>query len=141
MAEEVALKPAAGFSPFFAFANAGVALTGLDGATLFHSVTIGIVAGLLFGKLVGVFGFTWVACRLGFAQKPSSVTWGQVAGIALLCGVGFTMSLFIAGLAYEHGHYDHFMGDRLGILIGSTLAALSGMLILWLKLPVSAENN
>lgn len=127
--------------PVFAFANAGVALTGLDGATLFHSVTVGIVAGLLLGKLVGVFGFTWVACRLGFAQKPDTVTWAQVAGIALLCGVGFTMSLFIAGLAYQHGHYDHFMGDRLGILLGSTLAAILGMLVLWFKLPASAENR
>ena len=127
--------------PVFAFANAGVALTGLDAATLFHSVTMGIVGGLLVGKLVGVFGFTWVACRLGFAQKPDAVTWGQVADISLLCGVGFTMSLFIAGLAYQQGHYNHFMGDRLGILLGSTLAALLGMLVLWLKLPARAQND
>ena len=127
--------------PVFAFANAGVALSGLSVATLLHSVTLGIASGLVVGKLFGVFGFTWIACRLGLAEKPGDVSWGQVFGIAMLCGVGFTMSLFISGLAYQQGHYDHFMGDRLGILFGSAVAAVLGLMILAFVLPKTVVSE
>ena len=124
-----------GILPLFAFANAGLALSGVGLPDLFHHVTLGIIAGLVIGKLVGVFGFAWLATAVGLARRPADAPWSSVLGIAALCGVGFTMSLFIAGLAYERGDAAYFMGDRLGILIGSGLSALIGMTLLWRYLP------
>ncbi|MGR8947651.1 MAG: Na+/H+ antiporter NhaA [Gammaproteobacteria bacterium] len=126
--------------PLFAFANAGVAISGVSSATLFHSVTLGIMGGLVLGKFVGVFGFTFIASLLGLARRPSDVSWGQIAGVSVLCGVGFTMSLFIAGLAYQQGHYEHFIGDRIGILIGSAIAASLAIAILAVTLPRGSES-
>jgi Na+:H+ antiporter, NhaA family len=120
--------------PLFAFANAGLALNEIGMSDLTHHVTLGIVVGLVVGKLVGVFGFAWLATMVGLAKKPDDASWTSVLGVAALCGVGFTMSLFIAGLAYEHGDAAYFMGDRLGILLGSTLSAVVGMSILHLSL-------
>lgn len=123
--------------PLFAFANAGIAMAGIEVSTLMHSVTIGVAVGLVVGKFVGVVGFAWLGVLFGLADKPTEISWGQLAGVAFLCGVGFTMSLFIAGLAFEQGHYAYFMGDRLGILLGSAVAALLGMLTLAIVLPKS----
>jgi NhaA family Na+:H+ antiporter len=126
--------------PLFAFANAGLALGGMSMDAVTHHVTLGIIAGLVVGKLIGVAGFAWFATLLGLARRPEGATWGSVIAIAALCGVGFTMSLFIAGLAYQHGETTYFMGDRLGILIGSTISAIVGCTLLWRTLPKDANE-
>jgi len=129
---EHSLRPWVTFAilPLFALANAGVPLDGIDAALLLHPVTLGIAVGLFAGKLVGVFGFTWLAVRLGFGSLPSSASWRHVIGIALLTGIGFTMSLFLGALAFPdealHGHI------RVGVLAGSTCAAIAG--VLWLRM-------
>ena len=115
--------------PLFALANAGVPLQNLSLAVITHPVTVGIALGLLLGKFVGVFGFTWLAVRLGFGSLPAEVSWRQVAGVAWLTGIGFTMSLFLGALALPA---DELQGPvRLGVLLGSTAAALIGSL--WLR--------
>jgi len=114
--------------PLFALANAGVPLSqaGLDVFT--HPVTLGIALGLLLGKLIGVFGFSWIAVRWGFGTLPAGVGWSHVAGVAMLTGIGFTMSLFLGGLALPD---DALQGQvRLGVLAGSTCAAIAGALCL-----------
>jgi NhaA family Na+:H+ antiporter len=117
--------------PLFAFANAGLNLTGLSLDVLFEPVPLGIMMGLVLGKQIGVFSFAWAAIKLGFAKLPVGVNWRQLYGVAVLCGIGFTMSLFISGLAFEHGGAaDYIAADRLGILIGSLLAGLWGYIIL-----------
>jgi len=121
--------------PLFAFANAGLSLGGITLDVLTYPVTMGIVVGLMLGKLVGVAGFAWLATVLGIARRPEDASWRCVIAVAALCGVGFTMSLFIAGLAYQHGDAAGLLGDRLGILLGSTLSACLGMLLLWRFLP------
>ncbi|MNL44894.1 Na(+)/H(+) antiporter NhaA [compost metagenome] len=87
---------------------------------------MGIAAGLLVGKTVGVFGLTWLAVKIGLAALPQGANWGQVLGVAILCGIGFTMSLFVGSLAFEPGVSDFAGMDRMGILTGSILAALIG---------------
>lgn len=120
--------------PLFAFANAGVTLGqgGID--MLFGSVPLGIASGLFIGKQVGVFVFSLLAVKLGIAARPASMSWKQLYGVSLLCGVGFTMSLFIGTLAFEHGGGD-IAADRLGILAGSILSAVAGYLVLKFTLP------
>ncbi len=116
--------------PLFAFANAGVSLTGLSWRTLAEPVPLGIAAGLLVGKPVGVLLFSGLAIRLGLARLPEGAGWRDLTGVAILCGIGFTMSLFLASLAFEEGASGLLGADRLGILTGSTLAALTGYLLL-----------
>lgn len=116
--------------PVFAFTNAGVKLTGLTVDEFLHPVAIGIALGLFAGKQIGVFGFCWLAVKLKVAELPANANWGQVYGVALLCGVGFTMSLFIGSLAFEQGGPDYVVTDRIGILAGSVLSALAGLLVL-----------
>ncbi len=123
--------------PAFAFANAGLSLGGMSLADVAHPVTMGVVAGLLLGKPVGILLFTGAAVALGLAKLPRAVTWAQVLGVAFACGIGFTMSLFIAGLAFEHGSVDYFVGDRLGILVGSVASAIVAFVILQFSLPKS----
>jgi NhaA family Na+:H+ antiporter len=119
-----------GVLPMFALANAGVPLLGLSLSDLIHPVPLGIVGGLVLGKLVGISAMSGVAVRLGVAQLPKGVGWPQLLGVALLCGVGFTMSLFIASLAFEQGGEAYFGLERLGILTGSLISGLGGYLIL-----------
>jgi NhaA family Na+:H+ antiporter len=90
------------------------------------------------GKQVGVFGMVALARALRIAQLPEGTTWGQVYGVALLCGVGFTMSLFIGTLAYQHGNFDMLEGVKMGVLAGSLLSAAAGLLVLHLSLPKRA---
>lgn len=121
--------------PIFAFANAGLSLSGISIDDLMHPVTTGIIFGLLVGKPLGVLLFVGLAIVGGIAQLPKNVNWTQLLGVAFACGIGFTMSLFIAGLAFEHGSGDYFGGDRLGILIGSILSALAAYVVLHFSLP------
>ena len=125
---EHALHPwvAYGILPLFAFANAGLSLSGVTVDSFTHDVPMGIAVGLLVGKTVGVFGLTWLAVKIGLAALPQGANWGQVVGVAILCGIGFTMSLFVGSLAFEPGVSDYAGMDRMGILTGSILAALMG---------------
>jgi NhaA family Na+:H+ antiporter len=125
---EHALHPwvAYGILPLFAFANAGLSLSGVTVDSFTHDVPMGIAVGLLLGKTLGVFGLTWLAVKIGIAALPQGANWGQVLGVAILCGIGFTMSLFVGSLAFEPGASDYAGMDRMGILTGSILAALIG---------------
>jgi len=124
---EHALHPWVAYAilPLFAFANAGVSLSGVTLHSFVSHVPMGIAAGLLIGKTVGVFGLTWIAIKTGMAALPAGANWGQVFGVAILCGIGFTMSLFVGSLAFVAGS-DYVGMDRMGILTGSILAALIG---------------
>jgi NhaA family Na+:H+ antiporter len=116
--------------PLFALANAGVALSGeaMAGA-LASPVTIGIVLGLILGKLIGVGGAAWIAVKLGLADLPAGVRWGQVAGTGLLAGIGFTMSIFVTTLAF-YGEQVLIDEAKIGILVASVLAGVLGYLLL-----------
>ena len=127
-----------GILPVFAFANAGIAFEGLGMDSLLNSVPLGIAAGLFFGNQIGVFGFSWVAVRLGLAKLPEGTNWTQLYGVALLCGIGFTMSLFVGSLAFEQGGPDYAVDDRLGILLGSLASGIAGYLVLRFIAPARA---
>ncbi|MDH4107580.1 MAG: Na+/H+ antiporter NhaA [Gammaproteobacteria bacterium] len=116
--------------PVFAFANAGIPLGGIGLEQLLHPVPLGIMAGLFVGKQVGVFGFSWVAVRLGVAKLPDGANWPALYGVALLSGIGFTMSLFIASLAFENSRVGDVFDERLGIIVGSLLSGVCGYLVL-----------
>ncbi|MCH9680701.1 MAG: Na+/H+ antiporter NhaA [Deltaproteobacteria bacterium] len=127
---EHALAPLVTFFvlPLFALANAGVSLEGVGLSALTGGVALGIMVGLVVGKTVGIFSFTWLAVRLGIADLPRGVRWGHVVGIGLLGGVGFTMALFIAGLAFStQADLD---AAKLGILVASAIAGVTGLLVL-----------
>jgi NhaA family Na+:H+ antiporter len=125
---EHALHPwvAYGILPLFAFANAGLSLSGVTVESFTHDVPMGIAIGLLLGKTIGVYGLTWLAVKIGIATLPQGANWGQVLGVAILCGIGFTMSLFVGSLAFVPGTSEYAGMDRMGILTGSILAALIG---------------
>ncbi|MCY3565268.1 MAG: Na+/H+ antiporter NhaA [Gammaproteobacteria bacterium] len=116
--------------PLFAFANAGLPLDGMGLQDLTSPVALGIVGGLVLGNPIGVLLFTGAGVALGFARLPAGVNWLQLTGVSFICGVGFTMSLFIAGLAFEHAGGAYYDVVRLGILAGSALAAIVGCLML-----------
>ncbi|MDH0865957.1 Na+/H+ antiporter NhaA [Mitsuaria sp. GD03876] len=116
--------------PMFAFSNAGVSLLGLNAGDLLHPVSLGIALGLLLGKAVGVFGSSWLMIRLGLAQRPGGADWTQFFGVCVLCGIGFTMSLFIGGLAFAGHGPDYETRVKLGVLGGSILSGVAGTLIL-----------
>jgi NhaA family Na+:H+ antiporter len=119
-----------GVLPLFAFANAGLSFAGLSLSALFAGVPLGICLGLLIGKPLGVMLFAWLAVKLGIGRLPDDVNWSQIFGAAIMCGVGFTMSLFIGSLAFENVPIGEPMNERLGILIGSVLSAVFGYI--WL---------
>ncbi len=127
---EHALHPGVlfGVVPLFAFANAGVSFAGLGIAELRAPLSLGIAAGLLIGKPLGILGATWLAVRTGLAELPRGATWRGVAGVSLLAGIGFTMSLFIGSLAFEGAEAGRAL--RLGILGGSLLAGALGFAVL-----------
>jgi len=116
--------------PIFAFANAGINLSGVGVDQLLHPVPVGIALGLFVGKQIGVFGFCWLAVRVGIGKLPKGVSWGTVYGTAALCGIGFTMSLFIGSLAFEASEINQVFDERLGIIIGSLMSGLVGYLVL-----------
>ncbi len=128
---EHALHPFVAFAivPIFALANAGIPLRGIAPADVLSPVSLGVFAGLLLGKQVGVFGATAVAVKLGIASLPAGVTWRQAYGLSILAGIGFTMSLFIAGLAYGEGTALHGQAKR-GILAASLVAGVAGVALL-----------
>lgn len=114
--------------PVFALTNAGVALSGDIGATVSQPVTLGVIFGLVIGKPLGITLFSWLAVRVGLADKPADVTWGQLHAVGWLAGIGFTMSLFIAGLAF--GGIELLPLAKTGILIASLIAGMIGYVLL-----------
>lgn len=116
--------------PVFAFANAGINLTNVSTDQLFHGVPLGIALGLLIGKQVGIFGLCWLAIKLGWAKLPTGMTWLTLYGTSALCGIGFTMSLFVGSLAFEETGVNLLFDERLGIIIGSLLSGFIGYLVL-----------
>ncbi|WP_404839987.1 Na+/H+ antiporter NhaA [Aeromonas media] len=127
--------------PLFAFANAGVSLDGIQLSDLLSPVPMGIILGLFIGKPLGIFTISWLSVKLGIAQLPSGVNFKQIFAVSILCGIGFTMSMFIASLAFEHGGLDYGSYSRLGILVGSTLAAVIGFIALRISLPNREANQ
>ncbi len=115
--------------PLFAFVNAGVDLRGISLGEMFNPVPMGIMLGLFLGKQIGVFGFSWVAIKLGLAKMPEGATWTQLYGVSVLTGIGFTMSLFVDSLAYNDTELFQYT-DKLAILLGSFLSGLLGYLVL-----------
>jgi Na+:H+ antiporter, NhaA family len=130
---EHALKPWVAFVvlPMFAFANAGVSLQGVSWVTLMQGVPLGISLGLVAGKVVGVLGASWVLMRCGHAALPNGASWRQFVGVCVLCGIGFTMSLFIGSLAFEGQAAGYEEQVKLGVLSGSLVAAVLGVSVLW----------
>lgn len=116
--------------PVFAFANAGLNLRGLGLEQVFHSVPVGIALGLFLGKQVGIFVLCWLFIKLGLARLPRGMSWASLYGTAAICGIGFTMSLFIGSLAFEEVGVNLMFDERLGILLGSLASGLTGYLIL-----------
>ena len=134
--------------PVFAFANAGVSFAGISTDALFGPVSIGIAAGLFLGKQLGVFGVVWLVVKLKLASLPTGSNWLSIYGVALLTGIGFTMSLFIGSLAFERGAFDQLAATRVGVLVGSVMSATAGYLLLRhafqsqsKKAPVGAKES
>jgi NhaA family Na+:H+ antiporter len=129
-----------GVMPLFAFANAGVSLHGMSLASLLEPVPLGIAAGLLAGKTIGVFGTSAAAIGLGMARMPEGATWRSLLGVSILCGVGFTMSLFIANLAFAEVAPALAVSAVVGILAASLVAAVAGYLFLAITLAAPPDR-
>ncbi len=129
---EHALHPWVAFAilPLFAFANAGVSLAGVSMAALLSPIPLGIAAGLFIGKQVGIFGACWLAIKLGIAKLPDKATWMQFYAVTVLCGIGFTMSLFIGSLAFENQSIAYMVDVKLGVLVGSLCSAIIGSILI-----------
>ena len=125
--------------PLFGFANAGVSFAGVTLTDVAQPLPLGIILGLFVGKQIGIFGTVWAAAKFGVAQCPKGASWTQVYGVALLCGIGFTMSLFIGGLAFV----DTAQGDavKVGVLFGSVASAMLGWAVLRMAAPLSVMER
>lgn len=123
--------------PVFAFANAGISLKGVGAEQLFHDVPMGIAAGLFLGKQIGIFGLCYLAIKLRLAEMPSGMNTMSLYGTAALCGIGFTMSLFIGSLAFEETGVNQLFDERLGIIVGSLMSGVLGYVLLRRALPKS----
>lgn len=124
-----------GILPIFAFANAGVQLVGVTLESFTHSVPVGIALGLFLGKPLGIFGLCWLSVKTGLVQLPKSLSLKALYGVSMLCGVGFTMSLFIGSLAFESTGVNLLFDERLGIIAGSLMSGIAGYLVLRIVLP------
>jgi len=143
---EHALHPyvAFGILPLFAFANAGISLEGVSMDGLTSMLPLGIALGLLIGKPLGIFSFSWLAVKSGVAKLPEGINFVHIFAVSVLCGIGFTMSIFISSLAFGTVNVEFDTYARLGILMGSTTAAVLGYFLLHISLPkkvVSVEGN
>ena len=123
--------------PIFAFANAGISFSNVGIDQLFHSVPVGIALGLFVGKQVGIFGICWLFIKLKLAQLPPGMNWGALYGTSALCGIGFTMSLFVGSLAFEETGVNLLFDERLGIIVGSLASGVVGFIILKMSLKKS----
>ena len=128
--------------PLFAFANAGVSFMGMTAGNLLNPIPLGIAVGLILGKTVGISGAVWLAIRAGVAEMPRGCNWTAMCSLSLLCGIGFTVSLFIGNLAFAAGHADLINLVKLGVLVGSTVAGLTGYLLLrYAAFPAAANSR
>jgi Na+:H+ antiporter, NhaA family len=125
--------------PIFGFANAGISFQGVGMEQLFHDVPLGIALGLTVGKQVGIFGLCWLAIKLNFSSLPKGMSWFSQYGTAALCGIGFTMSLFISSLAFEETGVNLLFDERLGIIVGSVVSGLIGYIVL--KTSLSSKSR
>ncbi len=116
--------------PVFAFANAGIDFSGITSEQIFHGVPLGIALGLFIGKQLGVFGLCWLAVKLKLAAIPKGMSWLSLYGTAALCGIGFTMSLFVGSLAFEQTGVNLLFDERLGIVLGSLASGFVGYMVL-----------
>ena len=130
-----------GILPLFAFANAGIPFDGMNLAAMTAGLPLGVALGLFLGKPLGIFGFSWLAVRSGLARLPDGVGWRAIFGVSILCGIGFTMSLFIASLAFESSSQDIMAASRIGIVAGTAASALLGLLVLKLALPAGRAER
>lgn len=121
--------------PIFAFCNSGVNLSNATFEFFTHGVPVGIALGLFLGKQLGIFGFIWLGIQLRLSSIPEGMSWGSLYGMSALCGIGFTMSLFIGSLAFDTSSSQMVFDERLGIIIGSLLSGVIGTLILQKTLP------
>lgn len=127
--------------PIFAFANAGISFEGMGLDSLFSGVCLAVMAGLVVGKFLGVFSFSWLAIRTGLVRMPQGSTWKAFASVCMLSGIGFTVALFIAGLAYDpRVHADLLADAKLGILAGSVISALVSIVLLNFFLPKAQKE-
>lgn len=126
--------------PIFAFANSGIDLSNFNIDVLLHPVTLGIACGLFFGNQIGVFTLCFMAVKLGFTQLPKDVNWLSLYGVSALCGVGFTMSLFIGSLAFEETGVNLLFDERVGIFLGSLASGLVGYIVLTFSLNGSTKR-
>jgi len=127
--------------PIFAFANSGINLKGVGIEQLVHGVPLGIALGLFAGKQLGVFLFCWAGIKLGLAVLPEGMNWRSLYGTAALCGIGFTMSLFIGSLAFEETGVNLLFDERLGIIIGSLASGITGYMLLRYSLAASKKKQ
>ena len=139
---EQALHPWVAFAvvPVFGFANAGVSFLGLSGSAVFGPVPLGIAVGLFVGKQLGIFTFAWAAIRVNLADLPTNATWAQLYGVAVLCGIGFTMSLFIGLLAFPTSA-ELQDATKVGVLAGSFASAAIGAALLTMRQPVPVPQR
>ena len=127
--------------PVFAFANAGINLEGVGLSQLAHSVPLGIALGLFFGKQIGIFGLCALVIKLKWVELPKGISWLSLYGTSALCGIGFTMSLFIGSLAFEETGANLLFDERLGIILGSLISGVVGFLILRQSLPKPPQGR
>jgi len=116
--------------PVFAFCNSGITLTGLGPDQIFHGIPLGIALGLFIGKQIGIFGLCWLGIKMGITKLPEEISWSALYGTAILCGIGFTMSLFIGSLAFEETGVNYMFDERLGIILGSLASGILGYFVL-----------
>lgn len=126
--------------PLFAFANAGIFLLGLDPMSIFDGVSLAIICGLVLGKLIGIFSFSWLTIKLKLAPMPARANWHQMASVSMLGGIGFTVSLFIATLSFGTPEQADLLNHaKLGIVVGSILSGIIGFIWLHKTLPQASE--
>ncbi len=126
--------------PVFAFANSGINFEGITAEQVFHGVPVGVALGLFLGKQIGIFGLCWLAIKLKLASLPAGMSWAGLYGASVLCGIGFTMSLFIGSLAFGDTEFHAMFDERLGIIVGSLLSGVLGYLVLRYSLPPAGEE-
>ena len=129
--------------PFFAFANAGISMNNIDITTLFEGVSLAVMCGLMVGKVVGIFSFSWLAIKMNIAPMPQYSNWKMLMSVALLGGIGFTVSMFIANLSFGTIGVDSMQllnQSKLGIIVGSIASGLLGYIMLRVTLPKRKDH-
>jgi NhaA family Na+:H+ antiporter len=125
--------------PVFAFANAGINFSGMSPETMLHDVPVGVALGLVVGKQIGIFCLCALAIIFGIAKIPKGMNYLSLYGVSALCGIGFTMSLFVGSLAFEETGVNLLFDERVGIIVGSLVSGVIGYLVLAKALPKQAD--